>query len=134
MISKSYERLFVKFTLTTWLYVANGVGVDEKARDMGELALVAVEENEIGIRTRGMRNWRRIETAMAMVSFYFLSPIAKIEALSFEPLGIVELCWRCSEEHSEIGAAGPWSRAVDYLQPGETALSPTTHKTTDIKE
>lgn len=67
MVSETYISFNVKLTLTTWLYVANRVGVEEKARDIGELALVLAEENEIGIRTRGMRNWRRIETAMAMV-------------------------------------------------------------------
>ena len=51
-------------TFTTWLYVANGVGVDVKLRAIEGTVGVLVLGTERGIRTDGIRNLRRMETAI----------------------------------------------------------------------
>lgn len=51
-------------TFTTWLYVANGVGVEEKLRAIERIVGVWVLGTEGGIRTDGIRNLRRMETAI----------------------------------------------------------------------
>lgn len=57
-----------KPTRTTWLYVANGVGVEEKLRwEEDGIDAGLVLDIRSGIRTAGIRSRRRIETTMALL-------------------------------------------------------------------
>jgi hypothetical protein len=53
-------------TFRTWLYVANGVGVEENWRVREVLVAALGADIENGIRMDGMRNVRSIETAIAV--------------------------------------------------------------------
>jgi hypothetical protein len=50
--------------LTTWLYVANGVGVEEKLRASEGIVWDLAFRLERGSRIEGIRNRRRSETAI----------------------------------------------------------------------
>jgi hypothetical protein len=75
----------VRGTFTTWLYVANGEGVDEKLRAIERVVVDLGLVLETSMRTEGIKNLRRSETAIVCCSCRDVGP--RKQRSSFPDLG-----------------------------------------------